>query len=312
MLGVFGRPIYAFWERRTPSSVWPGRTRSTSPGTFIRGHWDGIDDRNTATETRILHIMAHQTDVDLGAEAVGTWLSIGSPTVAEVTASLDLDFVAIDVEHTTIGLETLENMVRGIEARGGDTASIVRVPWNDKVTLKRVLDIGVDGVQVPMIETAEEARSLVEAVRYPPEGERGIGSGRAAEYGREFERYVDEGDETFVTVAQIESRRGVENAREIASVDGIDAVFVGAADLSGSLDVFGQSASAVLEEHVERVVATCEAVGVPVGGLVTQSEDIETRLRQGFDFLAVGKDTTVLADGTDELIAEFERAIDDE
>lgn len=254
--------------------------------------------------------MVHQTDLELGEEAVGTWISIGSPTVAEVTASLDLDFVAIDVEHTTIGLETLENMVRGIEAKGGETASIVRVPWNDKVYLKRVLDIGVDGVLVPMVETAEEARSLVESVRYPPEGRRGIGSGRASEYGREFERYVERGDETFVTIAQIESRRGVENAEEIASVDGIDAIFVGAADLSGSLDVFAQSDSDVLTQHIERAVEAGKEADVPVGGLMIQDEGIETRVRQGFDFFAVGKDTAVLADGTDEMLAEFERVVD--
>lgn len=255
--------------------------------------------------------MVHQTDLELGADAVGTWISIGSPTVAEVTASLDLDFVTIDVEHTTIGLETLENMVRGIEARGGETASIVRVPWNDKVYLKRVLDVGIDGVLVPMIETAEEARSLVEAVRYPPEGGRGIGSGRASQYGQAFQSYVEDGDETFVTIAQIESRRGVENAREIASVDGIDAIFVGAADLSGSLDVFAQPEADVLDQHIERAVEASEEAGVPVGGLMTQQEDIETRVRQGFDFFAVGKDTAVLADGTNEMIAEFERSVDD-
>ncbi|WP_339105867.1 aldolase/citrate lyase family protein [Haloterrigena salinisoli] len=256
--------------------------------------------------------MDHQINLERGEESVGTWISIGSPAVAEVTASLDLDFVAIDVEHTTIGLETVENMVRGIEATDSETASIVRVPWNDNVYLKRILDIGVDGVLVPMIETAEEARELVEAVRYPPAGGRGIGSGRASEYGSNFQNYVENAEDSFVTIAQIESQRGVENAREIASVDGIDAIFLGAADLSGSLDVFAEWESDVLNRHIEQAVAISDEVDIPIGTLVTDKGGIERRVRQGFDFFAVGKDTAVLADGTNEMIAEYERAMEEE
>lgn len=244
-----------------------------------------------------------------GERSVGSWVTIGSPAVAEVIASLDVEFVVFDTEHTTIGLETLENMVRGVEAMGEGAASIVRVPWNDRVHIKRVLDIGVDGVLVPMIETAEEARSLVESVRYPPDGARGIGSGRASGYGQNFQEYVQNGDDGFLTIAQIESQRGVENIEEIASVDGIDALFLGPADLSGSLDAFAEWESDVLNRHIERALQVSREEEIAIGTLVIRKEDVAKRIEQGFDFVAIGKDTATLAAGTEELIDEYERSV---
>lgn len=234
----------------------------------------------------------------------GTWISINSPTVAEVTASLPVEFVVIDTEHTAMGLETVENMVRGVDAVNEDTGSIVRVPGNDKDHLKRVLDIGVDGVLVPRIETADEARSLVEAVTYPPEGDRGIASGRASDYGGDFQDYVEHAEELVVTIAQIETKRGVENASEIASVEGIDAIFIGPADLSGSLGVFAQWDAEILNQYIDEAIQASKEHGKPVGTLVIQQEDIETRIDQGFDFLAVGKDTATLSSGTDDLVSD--------
>lgn len=249
-------------------------------------------------------IMEPKIDLQQDMYPTGTWISINSPTVAEVAAALPIDFVVLDTEHTTMGLEAVENMVRGIDAVGGDTGSIVRVPGNDKVHLKRVLDIGVDGVLVPRIETADEARSLVEAVTYPPAGDRGIASGRASDYGSDFQEYVEQADELVVTIPQIETKRGVENANKIAAVDGIDGLFVGPADLSGSLGVFAQWDAEVLIQHIEDVLAAGQANDIPVGTLVIQQEDIEKRIDQGFDFLAVGKDTATFASGTRDLIAD--------
>lgn len=253
--------------------------------------------------------MKQLIDLESGEYSAGTWVTIGNPAVAEVSASLDLNFIVLDTEHSTMGLETVENMVRGIGATDGETASIVRVPGNDQVYIKRVLDIGVDGVIVPMIETAEEARSLVDAVRYPPDGVRGIASGRASQYGSEFKDYVENAEDRLVTIAQIESKRGVENAKEIASVDGIDALFLGPADLSGSLGVFAQWESEILNDHIEQAVEVSKEMDLPIGTLIINQEDIEKRISQGFDYLAVGKDTATLATGTKEMITEYERSV---
>lgn len=242
-------------------------------------------------------------------DVVGAWLSIGHPTVAEVTAGQRFDFVVIDTEHTPIGLETVENMCRGVDAADTDTSLLVRVPSNDPVRIKRVLDIGVDGVMVPMVETASEARQVVDATRYPPEGSRGVASGRAAEYGDGFKQYVDTANESIFTLVQIETRTGLDNAEAIASVDGIDAVFVGPADLSANLDIFAEWENNRLDEAIERVIDAGASADVPVGTLVVNPEDIQMRVAQGFDFLIIGKDTNHLSSSNQRILQTFEEAV---
>lgn len=242
---------------------------------------------------------------------MGTWLSVGHPTVAEVSASQDVDFVLIDTEHTTISLETVENMTRAVDTADSPTDTIVRVPWNDPVRLKRVLDIGIDGVMVPMIDNATEARDLVDAMRYPPEGSRGIASGRAAEYGDQFTEYVENANGSFTTIAQIESQEGLRNAGEIAAIEGINALFVGPADLSGALGVFGEDDPRELADAMDRVVEAATAADVAVGTLTVDTADVADRIERGFDFLIVGKDTTYLSKTNQEARSIYDRTVSD-
>ena len=239
---------------------------------------------------------------------MGTWLSIGHPTVAEVSASSDVEFVLIDTEHTTMSLETVENMTRAVDAADSPTDTIIRVPWNDPIRLKRTLDIGINGVMVPMIDTADEARALVNAMRYPPDGIRGVASGRATEYGENFAEYVANANGSFTTIAQIESKEGLENAEAIARVDGIDALFVGPADLSAALGVFGQENPEKLVDAMEHVIEVGANADVAVGTLVDPA-DVENRIKYGFDFLIVGKDTSTLATANREARTVYEDAI---
>lgn len=246
-----------------------------------------------------------QTETDLA----GAWLSVGHPTVAEVTAMCGFDFVLIDTEHTPLTLETVENMSRGVDAADGETKTLVRVPSDDPVRIKRVLDIGVAGIMVPCIETAEEARDIVRAVTYPPNGIRGVASGRASTYGDDFQQYVETANESVTTVVQIETQTGLDNAREIAAVDGIDAVFVGPADLSANLGIFGEWENDRLDAAIDRVVHAGDAADVPVGTLVVDPNDIETRVEQDFDFLIVGKDTSHLSAANERIRQRYEKAI---
>ncbi|WP_408960403.1 HpcH/HpaI aldolase family protein [Natrinema sp. 74] len=239
----------------------------------------------------------------------GAWLSIGHPTVAEVTATHDFDFVLIDTEHTPLSLETVQEMSRGVDAADGETETIVRVPSDDPVRIKRVLDIGVAGIMVPMIETAAEARDVVRAVSYPPDGIRGVASGRASAYGDDFQQYVETANGSIVTVVQIETQTGLDNAREIASVDGIDAVFVGPADLSANLGIFGDWENDRFAAAIERVVDAGDAAGIPVGTLVVDPTDIETRVEQDFDFLIVGKDTSHLSSANERIRQRYEETV---
>ena len=248
---------------------------------------------------------------EVEGNVVGAWLSIGHPTVAEVTAAQDFNFVLIDTEHTTIGLKTVEDMSRGVEATEGETKTLVRVPSNDPAHIKRVLDIGVAGVMVPMVETESEAERIVESVRYPPSGIRGVASGRASEYGDDFKEYVESANESIFTVVQIETQTGVENVERIAAVDGIDAVFVGPADLSANLGIFAEWENSRLTDAIETVIAAADSAEIPVGTLVVDPDDLEMRVDQDFDYLIVGKDTSHLSSANQAIRQRYERAISD-
>lgn len=244
-----------------------------------------------------------------GTNVVSAWLSVGHPAVAEVTAAQGFDFVLIDTEHTAMSLETVENMSRGVDATDGDTETIVRVPSNDPIRIKRVLDIGVAGVMVPMVETAAEAQDVVEATRYPPKGIRGVASGRAAEYGDDFQEYVKTANESIVTIVQIENKRGLENAAGIAATNGVDAVFVGPADLSANLGIFAEWENDRLNEGIKRVIEAGDSANVPVGTLVVDPDDIKMRVEQGFDYLIVGKDTSHLASANEAIRERYDHAV---
>jgi 2-keto-3-deoxy-L-rhamnonate aldolase RhmA len=245
-----------------------------------------------------------------GDPVVGTWLGIGHPAVAEIVATAAPDFVVIDTEHTPAGLETVENVLRAVEAAEGDTTPLARVAWNDPVRIKRLLDTGPAGLVVPMVENAEEARAAVEAMRYPPEGVRGIAASRATNYTANFPGYVDQANDELVTVVQIESGTAVENAESIAGVEGVDALFVGPSDLSSSLAAFPDADDQRVVEAVQAVAAAGDAAGVPVGTLSVDPGRVAEWLDRGMDFLVVGFDAAFLADGADEAVAAFEDALE--
>ncbi len=241
-----------------------------------------------------------------GEPATGNWISIGHPAVAEI-CSEGFDFVVIDTEHTDMGLETVGNLLRAVHR---DAAPIVRVPLNDSAWIKRVLDLGVAGLMIPMIETAEQAERAVDAMRYPPEGTRGVAPARASDYGRTFEEYFETADDELVTVLQIETERGVENAADIVSVDGVDAVIVGHGDLSASLGVFGQWEDERFESALNSIVTTARNHDKAVGMLATDRESIHRWTDAGVDFLIAGADIAYLSAGSDAARAEFEDLVD--
>lgn len=242
---------------------------------------------------------------------VGNWISIGHPTVAEICAA-GFDFVVIDTEHTAIGLETLTNLLRAVESLDEDVSTFVRVEWNDPVVIKRVLDLGPDGVIVPMVETAAEAREAVEAMRYPPEGVRGAAPGRASAYGRTLAEYFETANETLRTVVQIETERGMENADEIAAVEGVDAVLVGQGDLSASLGILGEWQADAFQSALRTIVDAVHDAGKPLCMLAMDDADVERWVDVGADCVVAGLDVTHLATGSDAARAAFERAIADD
>ena len=235
----------------------------------------------------------------------GCWLSIGHPASAELLAGVGYDFAVLDGEHTEITLEALATMVRAVEAAGTDTVPIVRVASNDPTEVKRVLDLGPAGVMVPAVETAAEAELAVEACTYRPHGRRGVAGYRAAGYGANLQTYVESASEDVLTILQVESETGVENVEEIAAVDGVDALFIGPADLSASLDVFGEYDSEPFRSAVDRIVNAADAAGLPLGTLATSRAEVGSRDDWGVDFLAMGPDLAFLAESASEYLADY-------
>lgn len=239
---------------------------------------------------------------------VGNWVSLSDATVAELYAELGSDFILIDTEHTASSVETVAESVRATDAATKETETVVRVPDTDAATIKRVLDLGPEGIMVPMVETSDGAASVAEAVRYPPEGIRGVAPGRANRYGLDLETEIETANDNLTTIVQIESERGIENAEAIAGTDGIDSLFVGPADLSTSLGSFGDWDSDTVQDAIERVIRAGHDAGKPVGTLAIGGEQIERWATFDFDYMIVGYDLGYLIEGSRNARETYESA----
>jgi 2-keto-3-deoxy-L-rhamnonate aldolase RhmA len=226
---------------------------------------------------------------------VGTWLTVGHPAVAELQAELGFDFAVVDAEHAPVSTETVAAMARAVDAADGPTEPLVRVADGDPTRIKRALDTGVSGVVVPMVETAAQARDAVAAARYPPEGSRGVAGTRASAYGLDLADHFERANDEVVVVVQIETAAGVENARAIAGVDGVDALFVGPADLSASLGAFGDADA--IDTEISAVLDAGHDADTAVGTIAFGAEEAARWVDAGFDFQAVGTDADYLARG---------------
>lgn len=231
---------------------------------------------------------------------LGMWVCSGSPLVAEICAGAGLDWLLIDGEHSPIGLETTSALLQAVAPY--PVTPLVRAPSDDAVVLKQLLDLGAQNVLVPMVDTAEQAADVVRAVRYPPRGVRGVGSAlsRGARWSR-VEKYMADVDRYVSVFVQVESGTGVENAAEIAAVDGVDGVFVGPSDLAASLGVLGQQTHPDVVAAVHRTFEAVRAAGKPVGVNAFDPEMAQEYLDAGASFVLVGADVALLARGSEAL-----------
>lgn len=220
---------------------------------------------------------------------IGTWLSIGSPVIAELAALSKFEWLLLDLEH---GTGTEATLLASLQAIGGTGAlAIVRVGAPHPDLILRALDWGAAGVMVPHIESAAEARSCLQAMHYPPRGRRGLSrSARAHEYGL---RAVAELPAPLF-FAQVESLRGIEAVGEIAAVEGVDVVFVGPADLNHDISVNGNGHALPYDECLERVSAAARQCHKPAGILLRSVGDVARHLAMGFSHLAIESDLGIL------------------
>lgn len=242
---------------------------------------------------------------------VGMWVCTGSPLVAEICAGAGLDWLLIDGEHSPIGLETTSALLQAVAPY--PVTPVVRAPSDDAVVLKQLLDLGVQNLLVPMVDTAEQAAAVVRAVRYPPRGIRGVGSAlsRGARWNR-VEGYMADADQHVSLFVQVESVTGVENAAAIAAVDGVDGVFVGPSDLAASMGVLGQQTHLDVTAAVRATFEAVRGAGKPVGVNAFDPAVARSYLEAGASFVLVGADVALLARGSEALADTWIGSSEDE
>jgi 4-hydroxy-2-oxoheptanedioate aldolase len=241
------------------------------------------------------------------AQQIGLWSSLASHTSVELLAGAGFDWLLLDMEHAPNELPMVHQQLQAMA--GSTTHPIVRPPWNEMVTIKRLLDVGVQTLLIPYVETEAQARDAVAFTRYPPEGVRGYASSaRASGYGRVAD-YAKHCANELCVLVQVESRVALDNLERIAAVDGIDGVFVGPGDLAAALghagDLGHPDAQAAVEDTIRRIVAT----GKPAG-ILTPNETLARRyIELGCTFTAVGSDIGILGRGAEQLAARFKPGV---
>lgn len=226
---------------------------------------------------------------------LGTWVMSASAIVAEAMGHAGFDWGVVDMEHTPLEMMGVVQMLQAL----GNTrmVPVVRVPWNDAVTVKRVLDAGAHTVLFPFVQDAGEARRAVAATRYPPEGVRGMaGMSRASKYGTE-PQYLQKANRSIGVIVQLETPQAIEQLEAIAAVPGVDALFIGPADLSGTMGLPGQLAHASVLALMADAVARAKAVDMPIGSLALTQEGAAQFRAMGFDYLAVAADLSLMMHG---------------
>lgn len=221
-----------------------------------------------------------------GETVFGCFSRYPDPSLTELVALQGFDFLVLDGEHGTLEPRECENMVRAAEL--GGTTPLVRAPANQPPVILRFLDTGGQGVHLPLVSSAEEADAAVQAVKYWPRGRRGLAGVRAASYGTEpLADYVSSANEATMVVVQIETRAAVEQAKEIAAVDGVDVVFVGPTDLSQAFGLPGQTAHERLEEAYDAIADAVRGSPAILGVLVADEAGAERWRERGARYIAV-------------------------
>lgn len=241
--------------------------------------------------------------IGAGQLQLGLWSGLSNSITVEVLANSGFDWLLLDTEHSPNELPMVHSQLQAISQ--GKAHPIVRPPWNDTVTIKRYLDVGVQTLLIPFIQDAQEARNAVAATRYPPLGVRGYSAAaRASDYGR-VKDYPTRCEEELCLLLQVETPQALANIEAIAAVDGVDGIFIGPGDLSASMGFIGKPMQpevvAAIEDAVRRIRACGKAAGILVGDEALARHYIEI----GCTFVAVGSDIGILARGAEALAAKF-------
>ena len=237
-----------------------------------------------------------------GKTQIGLWATLSSNYSTEVLAGAGFDWILVDTEHSPADLECVLSQLQAIAPY--PSSAVVRVPWNDMVTIKRMLDIGAQSLLIPYVNNAEEARLAVSYARYPGAGVRGVaGATRASRFGRVKDYFHKAADDICVLV-QVETREALDQIEAIAAVDGVDGIFIGPADLHASFGMVGERAHADIVPLIEKAMQRIKKAG-KAPGYLTDEGAAQHWIDAGAQFVAVGSDVGILARGAEALAKKF-------
>lgn len=236
-----------------------------------------------------------------GDTQIGLWGSLCSMVATEISIHAGFDFIMFDTEHSPMELASLYPHLQA--AAGSGTHAAVRLDWNDRVLIKRALDIGAQTIMVPYVQSAEEARAAVISCAYPPDGLRGVAGGtRASRYGRD-KSYLSTARDEICLLVQVETREAMERLDEIAAVAGVDGVFIGPSDLAASMGHLGNPGHDEVQAALQSAVERLSVLGVPAGILAVTEPDAKRYRDWGYRFIAAGVDAALLTRAVDGLAA---------
>jgi 4-hydroxy-2-oxoheptanedioate aldolase len=243
-----------------------------------------------------------------GRSQIGLWLALADPVCAELCAGAGFDWLLLDAEHGPNDLRSLLSQLQAVAPYSCNP--IVRPRIGDTHLIKQILEIGVQTLLVPMVETAEQAAALAAAMQYPPVGVRGVGAalGRSSRWNR-IPDYLKRAGEEMCLLVQIETRRGLDNIRAIAATPGVDGVFIGPADLSASMGHLGNMTHPEVLSTIEQCIGHVRAAGKAAGILMGDETLVKRYLELGCTFIAVAADTILLAQAADRTAARYKELV---
>lgn len=245
-------------------------------------------------------------NLQAGKKTTGAWLFTTSTDMAEIVGGCDFDAIMIDQEHGPGHPTNAVDQHRAIRF-AGDSSTLMRIPSNDPIMVKKALDAGMEGIMFPCVNSAQEAKAAVDACFFPPKGSRGAGlsATHATRYGRMNDAYLDHFEDNLVVICQIETAEAVENIEEIAAIEGVDMLFIGPYDLSGSIGKLGQFEDPDVKALYAKAVRKIKASGKWMGTISSGADQTKQYFNEGFDFLLCASETSLVVSAADQLLAEL-------
>lgn len=239
-----------------------------------------------------------------GNVLIGTLITMPVLEVAEIMIEVGFDWLFVDTEHAPFNAK---DALKILQAAGDRCPCVVRIPANHEVWIKKALDIGADGIIAPQVNSAAEAEQIVRLSKYPPQGTRSVGIGRAHKYGLGFKEYVAKANDEVAVILQAENTNALKNISDIVRVPGIDAIFIGPYDLSASMGKMGNLTDTDVRNAIATIAECCRNAGLPLGIFTDTAESAAAYIQQGFKLIAISTDGLYLALGAKETLKSLKR-----